>query len=120
MSLVATPAMSSDIGIGTILYSSHFNIDIDNPNESHNGLYGRWNKWRAGGFKNSYGNNSLFVTREIDFIGPLSLNLGLANGYEENINNIKGYLPIVAISYQTQYFWVSLNLQTVVVLGVEF
>jgi len=98
----------TEIAIGTILKSYHFNkYDYHDYNESHGGVYINLNKWSAGSYKNSADVQSTFVTynpslyRNQSF--KVNLVTGVANGYEGWEHAQGDYLLVLGVSAQWKY-----------------
>lgn len=115
----------SEIAIGTILKSYHFDkdrYDYHDYNETHDGVYLTVNGWSAGTYINSADNRSVFFTYNsrlyrkntvsVDFVS------GLANGYEGWENAQGDYLPILGFSAQWTYLK-SILTYDAVTLGIE-
>lgn len=90
-----------DIKLGLLLNSYHFDRDIPGViNEQNIGAYLESDKYAGGGYKNSYGDDSLFFTRKFHTpIDNLDLFLGAVSGYEKDKRNINGFLPMAGGSY---------------------
>ena len=117
--MLTTQASAGDIAIGTISYSKHFSSKVENPNESHAGMYVKYNSWAAGWFDNSYDDKSQFIAREFKIGKHWSTSLGIANGYEQDINSDHGYLPLMFLTYHVSVVRINLT-SDAVVFGVEF
>jgi hypothetical protein len=110
----------TDLAIGTLLKSHHFN---DNGyNESHNGIYLNIDNWSVGTYKNSADVQSSFVTYNSKIYNKrrfeLDLVYGVANGYEGWKLAQDDYLPIMGFSAQWTYLKAMLSYD-VVAFGLE-
>lgn len=97
---------ATDLAIGTLLKSHHF--DNDDYNESHNGIYLNIGNWAFGTYKNSAYVQSSFVTYNSKIYSKrrfeIDLVYGVANGYEGWELAQDDYLPILGLSAQWTYF----------------
>lgn len=114
---------NSDIAIGTILRSYHFDkYDYHDYNETHEGLYLTVNSWSAGTYINSADNRSVFVTYNSNLYRKNSIAVdfvsGIANGYEGWENAQGDYLPILGFSAQWTYLKTILTYDAMT-LGIE-
>ncbi len=111
---------TTDLAIGTLLKSHHFNND--GYNESHNGIYLNIENWAVGTYKNSANVQSSFVTynSKIYNKGQFEVDLvyGVANGYEGWELAQDDYLPILGFSAQWTYYKAMLSYD-VVAFGLE-
>lgn len=102
-----------DLTYGIMLRSLHFqeNIDPNKPyNNSNLGGYVTHNKLRVsvGLYRNSYNDVSLFAiksnpvfskgTAPNKFLESVDYFYGVASGYAQDINNYKGFLPMIGIT----------------------
>ena len=117
--LIFNHAFASELSIGTISFSAHFDNKIENPNESHNGLYLNYRNWIIGGYKNSYNEPSRFIARKFDISRSFSIEAGIVDGYEKDINSENGYLPVLALSYTYSILNINLTPKALMV-GFEF
>lgn len=90
-----------DIKLGLLGRSYHFDRKIPGlTNENNLGLYLEGDKYTGGGYKNSYGDNSLFFARKFKTpIKNLNWFAGAASGYDKDVDNIGGFMPMVGGSY---------------------
>lgn len=111
----------ADLAIGTISYSQHFDSKAEKWNESHNGIYVKYNHLAVGRFDNSYGDESRFIAAEFILSEHWSASLGIADGYEATASSRGGggYLPMAFVTYRSSVIRVNLT-SDAVVLGVEF
>lgn len=116
---------NSDIAIGTILKSYHFDkdkYDYHDYNESHDGIYIVVNRWSAGTYINSANERSVFVTYNSNLYRSNSIAVdftsGIANGYEGWENAQGDYLPILGFSAQLTYLKTFLTYDAVT-FGIE-
>ena len=119
LGLVSFHSFASELSIGTISFSAHFDNKIENPNESHNGLYLNYRNWIIGGYDNSYGDSSRFIARKFDISRSFSIEAGIVDGYEKDINSENGYLPVLALSYTYSILNINLTPKALMV-GFEF
>ena len=111
---------NSDIAIGTILKSHHFNNK--DFNETHNGIYLSIDQWSLGSYKNSGNQQSTFVTYNSEIFKKrqfeIDLVIGVADGYAD-WNVAQGdYLPILGFSTKWTYFKTMMSYD-VVAFGLE-
>lgn len=116
---------NSEIAIGTILKSYHFDkdkYDYHDYNENHDGIYFVVNRWSAGTYINSANERSVFVTYNSNLYRNNSIAVdftsGIANGYEGWENAQGDYLPILGFSAQWAYLKTFLTYDAVT-LGIE-
>ena len=108
----------ADTKIGLILYAPHF--DRDNiTNNTPEGIYIEHDGYGIGNLTNSYSDNSSFVYKRFDLMESISVNLGVIDGYEKNVYNMDGFLPLVSINYEYKVFTASV-IANAVVLGLRF
>ena len=110
----------TDLAIGTLLKSHHFNND--DYNESHNGIYLNIDNWAVGTYKNSANVQSSFVTYNSKIYSKrrfeVDLVYGVANGYQGWELAQGDYLPILGFSAQWAYLKTMLSYD-VIAFGLE-
>ena len=111
---------TSDVAIGTILTSHHF--DNEDYNETHNGIYLSIDEWTLGTYKNSGNDQSNFVTYNSEIYRKhqleVDLVIGLADGYGDWELARGEYLPILGFSTKWTYFKTMMSYD-VVAFGLE-
>lgn len=111
---------SSEVALGTILTSHHFNDD--DYNETHNGIYLSVDQWSFGQYKNSGYEQSNFVTYNAEIYKKQLLEIevvaGVADGYQGWDLAQGEYLPILGFSTKVSYFKALMSFD-VVAFGLE-
>ena len=117
--LFCAPVQALDWRVGTILSSHHWD-DYD-YNEEHKGLYGCLDDWCAGAFDNSYGEDSIALSRRwtVGHWGPVEfdVNIGAVKGYQGYVTNNEWLLyATVGMKYSILRGW---QVGTATVIGAE-
>lgn len=109
---------SADLFVGTVTASKHFTGKAEDPNEMHGGVYFKYRGIAAGTFTNSHGDSSVFMAKQFHLNRRWSYSLGVVDGYEEDTDNYKGYLPLAFLTYKVKALTFS-AIPDALVLGFE-
>jgi len=112
----------SELKLGFVVQSFHY--DRDTPfNESHNGIYLKYDHIAIGTYLNSHNNQSIFVAYESNSINIENIEVSLLSGFANNYGNESmawgEYMPIVGANIHLGYVRISIT-PMAIVFGAEF